>query len=41
VAELAAWRLGHGVELAVMEATGGYERLAQHLYYFSPVDPPP
>ncbi len=28
VAELAAWCKGHGVELAVMEATGGYERLA-------------
>jgi transposase len=26
VAELAAWCRGHGVELAVLEATGGYER---------------
>lgn len=33
VAELAAWCLGHGVELAVMEATGGYERLAFRLLW--------
>ncbi|MDX8450921.1 IS110 family transposase [Mesorhizobium captivum] len=28
VADLAAWCQGHGVELVVMEASGGYERLA-------------
>ncbi|TGT94225.1 transposase, partial [bacterium M00.F.Ca.ET.163.01.1.1] len=28
IAELAAWCQGHGVELAVMEASGGGERLA-------------
>jgi transposase len=33
VAELAAWCLGHGVELAVMEATGGYERQAFRLLW--------
>lgn len=33
VAELGAWCLGHGVELAVMEATGGYERLAFRLLW--------
>lgn len=33
VAELAAWCLGHGVELAVMEATGGYERPAFRLLW--------
>lgn len=33
VAELAAWCLGHGVALAVMEATGGYERLAFRLLW--------
>lgn len=31
VAELAAWCKAQGVELAVMEATGGYERLAFRL----------
>lgn len=33
VAELAAWCRGHGMELAVMEATGGYERLAFRLLW--------
>jgi transposase len=33
VAELAAWCLGHGVELAVMEASGGYERIAWRLLW--------
>jgi len=33
VAQLAAWCLGHEVELAVMEATGGYERLAFRLLW--------
>ncbi|PBB39851.1 IS110 family transposase [Mesorhizobium sp. WSM3866] len=28
ITDLAAWCQGHGVELAVMEASGGYERLA-------------
>ena len=28
IADLASWCQGHGVELAVMEASGGYERLA-------------
>jgi transposase len=28
IADLAAWCQGHGVELVVMEASGGYERLA-------------
>lgn len=33
IAELAAWCLDHGVELAVLEATGGYERLAFRLLW--------
>jgi transposase len=33
VAELAAWCRGHGVELAVLEATGGYERQAFRLLW--------
>ena len=33
VAELAAWCKAQGVELAVMEATGGYERLAFRLLW--------
>ena len=33
VAQLAAWCLGHGVELAVLEASGGYERLAFRLLW--------
>jgi transposase len=33
VAELSAWCLRHGVELAVMEATGGYERTAFRLLW--------
>jgi transposase len=33
VAELAAWCKGQGVELAVMEATGGYERQAFRLLW--------
>ncbi|TIP00778.1 MAG: IS110 family transposase, partial [Mesorhizobium sp.] len=28
IADLAAWCQGHDVELVVMEASGGYERLA-------------
>lgn len=33
MAQLAAWCLGYGVELAVLEATGGYERLAFRLLW--------
>lgn len=33
VAELAAWCRSHGAELAAMEATGGYERLAFRLLW--------
>lgn len=33
VAQLAAWCLSHGVELAVLEATGGYERLGFRLLW--------
>ena len=33
IAELAAWCRAHGVELAVMEASGGYERAAWRLLW--------